>query len=119
MEDKFRKILSKHPSIPAEKLLAYLDGRLEGAERMEVEMAMIESEFLSDAAEGLEQIGDTKRINSLVEGLNKGLRRKMRRDRRLYRKGDAGFPGWLAFTAIILLMLIIAGFLVLKMMSKG
>jgi hypothetical protein len=43
----------------------------------------------------------------------------MRRDRRLYRKGDAGFPGWLAFTAIILLMLIIAGFLVLKMMSKG
>ena len=119
MEDKFRNILSKHPTIPADKLMAYLEGRLEDAERIEVEMAMVESEFLSDAAEGLEQIGDANRIRSMVDRLNRRLRHKagQRNDRQ--KKGVSGFPTWLTFTVIILLILIIAAFLVLRLASKA
>jgi hypothetical protein len=118
MEDKYQKILSDHPNIPAEKLLAYLEDRLGDRERMEVEMAMVESSFLSDAAEGLEQIGDAQRIRVMVDGLNKGLHRKTSRrsDRRRWKR--AGFPAWLAFSVLILMILVVAGYFVLRLLNS-
>lgn len=118
MDDKMRKILSEHPSIPPEKLLAYLEGRLEEQDRIEVEMAMVESDFLSDAADGLAQIHDTGRISSMVEDLNRGLRRKTAKKRRRLWAEGTGFPLWLTFAAILVLILILAGFFVLSMMTR-
>jgi hypothetical protein len=118
MKDKYQRILSDHPNIPAEKLLAYLEDRLGDRERLEVEMAMVESSFLSDAAEGLEQLGDTHRIQGMVDGLNRGLLRRTSQLSRRHKRVLAGFPGWLAFTVLILLILIVAGFFVLKLLSR-
>lgn len=117
MDDSIRNILAEHPSIPPEKLLAYLEGRLEGHDRIEVEMAMIESDFLSDAAEGLGAIRQPAQIPSMVEDLNRRLRRKTRHKYRPFGSGHAGFPFWLTFAAILLLILILAGFFILRLMS--
>lgn len=119
MDDKYRKILSEHPNIPEDRLVAYLEGRLNDRERMEVEMAMVESRFLSDAVEGLEQIGDPQRIQGMVDGLNRGLRQKASQRSRLRKRRMADFPGWLAFAVLILLILAAAGYFVLKLLSKG
>ena len=119
MDDNIREILSEHPSIPPETLLAYLEGRLDEKGRLEVEMAMVDSDFLSDAAEGLEAIRDTGRIHTMVEDLNRGLRRRTRKKRGILDAGQSGFPLWLAFAAILLLMLIVAGFFVLRLMTRG
>lgn len=118
MDDKLRNILSAHPSIPSEKLIAYLEGRLDESGRLEVERAMVESEFLSDAADGLESIRDTGRIHAMVNDLNRGLRRRTRKKREYIRVGRTGFPLWLAFAAIVLLILMVAGFYVVKLMSR-
>jgi hypothetical protein len=118
MDDNIRNILSEHPSIPPETLLAYLEGRLDEKGRLEVEMAMVDSEFLSDAAEGLEAIRDKGRIHSMVEELNRGLRRRTRKKRGYIRVGETGFPIWLGFAAILLLILMVAGFYVVKLMSR-
>lgn len=119
MDDNIRNILSEHPSIPPETLMAYLEGRLDEKGRQEVEMAMVDSEFLSDAAEGLEAIRDTGRIHSMVDDLNRGLRRRTRKKREYIRIGRTGFPLWLAFAAILLLILIVAGFVVLRLMTRA
>ena len=119
MDDKLRNMFSEHPGIPPEQLIAYLEGRLDEKDRLEVEKSMVESEFLSDAAEGLEAIRDTGRINSMVDELNHRLRRRtMKKSGNLW-VGHSGFPLWLSFAAILLLILMIAGFFVLKLMTRA
>jgi hypothetical protein len=118
MDNNYRKILSDHPSIPPEKLLAYLEGRLDEQTRLEVEMAMVESEFLSDAADGLKQFKNPDGIANMVEDINRGLRKQARNRRRSSWTSHAGFPLWLTFAAILLLLLLIAGFFVLRLLTK-
>ena len=119
MDDKYRNILSDHPSIPPEKLLAYLEGTLDEQSRLEVEMAMVESEFLSDAADGLQQFSNPERIGHMVDDINRGLRKRTRNRRRSGWAGHAGFPLWLTFAAFLLLLLLMAGYFVLKLMTRG
>jgi hypothetical protein len=119
MDDKYRKILSEHPSIPPEKLLAYLEGGLDEQSRIEVEMAMVESEFLSDAADGLQQFRNPEMISGLVEDINRGLRHRTGIKKRPVWRRDARFPLWLTFAAIILFLLIITGFIVIKLMTRS
>ena len=118
MDDNIRNILAEHPTIPPEKLLAYLEGLLDERDRIEVEMAMIESDFLSDAADGLAAISQPAQIPAMVEDLNRALRQKTRKQKRRLSLSHAGFPIWLTFAAILLLILIVAGFFVLRLLSN-
>lgn len=119
MDDRYRHMLSNNASIPPEKLLAYLEGKLGDPERMEVEMAMVESDFLADASEGLEHMQEPARIPGIVDELNLRLRQHARGRQHRSIPTPAGFPGWLAFAAILLILLTIAGYIVLRLTVKG
>lgn len=119
MKRDWAEILSEHPDIDPERLRAYLEGRLEGEDRHRVERQMAESEFLSDAMEGLATLPDKGRLTAIVADLNRGLHRRTRERRsRLFRNG-IGFPAWLAYATVIFILLILAAWLILRAMPGG
>ncbi|NDC77858.1 MAG: zf-HC2 domain-containing protein [Chitinophagia bacterium] len=119
MKGDWEKILSEHPDIDPDRLTAYLEGRLEGEDRHRVERQMAESDFVSDAMEGLATLPDKGRLPGIVADLNRGLRRRTSERRsRLFRNG-IGFPAWLAYATVIFILLILAAWLILRAIPAG
>jgi hypothetical protein len=89
-----------------EKLLAYLEGILPPEEQHEVETWLADEGMESDAVDGLQELANTERtqsINSLNNRLRKTIGRKTRKTRKL--KTDVNL---LAAVLIILLLIIVA-----------
>lgn len=119
MNGNWDRILSDHPEIDPERLTAYLEGRLSGEERHRVERLMAESDFVSDAMEGLSMMPDRGRLPGIVADLNRGLRRRTRdRRRRIFRNG-MGFPSWLAYATVLFILLVIVAWLILRTLEAG
>jgi hypothetical protein len=114
MKGDWGKILSEHPDIDPERLTAYLEGRLEGEDRHRVERQMAESDFISDAMEGLAGLPDKGRLPGIVADLNRGLHRRTRERRRRLFRNSIGFPAWLAYSIVIFILLILAAWLILR-----
>jgi len=86
-EDLFNILTNSNKDIDNQKLLDYLQGKLNKEEKHELEKTIADSEFMTDALEGLEKIHDEKKLQRFVEQLNKGLhnhleKKKLRRQQR-------------------------------------
>ncbi|MCF8450277.1 MAG: hypothetical protein K9G49_10450 [Taibaiella sp.] len=93
-------------SLKEEKLLAYLEGKLPPEEQHEVETWLADEGMESDAVDGLQELANVERtqsINSLNNRLRKTVGRKTRKTRKL--KTDVNL---LAAVLIILLIIVVA-----------
>jgi hypothetical protein len=100
--------------IDDQKLMDYLQGKLSGQEKYEVEKWMADNDIAGDAVEGLEDIKDKIDLQSYVDQLNKNLlvqlqKKKQRRIKMRLKE----FP-LLYFTVVLILLLCIIAYFVLR-----
>ena len=115
MSDDLKDILSNlNNDIEQDKLLDYLNKNLSAAEAHEVEKQMADDEFMNDAVEGLEHFKDKTHLPSLVEQLNKDLKKQTAKKKAKKEKRKLKDQPWFYITLVILLLLVIISFVVIK-----
>ncbi|MBX3242453.1 MAG: hypothetical protein KIT80_04885 [Chitinophagaceae bacterium] len=108
-------ILSESDGIDQQKLLEYLQGNVSEEERHEIEKLLIDSDFDSDALEGLESVKDRTRLPVVMNELNRQLVKKLSKRRKKNKKPiNLMIP---VVTTIIILLLILMFYLYIR--SRG
>lgn len=116
MKDELKKILTNNPegNLSQEQLLQYLKDELAQQEKHDFEKQLIDDSFSNDAVEGLQELKNQQKINLIVEGLNRDLRKKITNKRNLRNQRTIKTQWLLYFSIIIFLILIVLVFLYLK-----
>ncbi len=119
MSENLKDILSHlNPGIDQETLLLYLQGKLSADQQHEVEKQMIDSDFDSDAMEGLQEFRNKKEISHLVEQLNKDLKKRTEKKKRFRKKLQLNIEPWIIFAIVLILLIAVLAFLVIKQQQK-
>jgi hypothetical protein len=114
MQENLKDILSNlSTDIDQETLLLYLQGKLSPEKQHEIEKQITDSEFESDAFEGLQNIKDQKHLQSIVNQLNFDLKKQTARKRAFREKMRLKEEPWLILSLIIILLLIIISYIVI------
>jgi anti-sigma factor RsiW len=114
MNDELLNILSNsNKDIDNQKLMDYLSGKLSAGEKHDFEKALIDSEMMNDAVEGLEKIKN-KNVSALVEQLNTNLHKQLEKKKSKKEKRLIKDLPWLYLSIILILIIILIAFLVIK-----
>jgi len=73
---KANNIFEHTDCISEETLLKYISNKLSSAEKHEVEKHLIDCDMCSDAAEGLQMLGDKKKISNITSELNQKIQNR-------------------------------------------
>ena len=115
MSDDLLNILSNsNKDIDNQKLMDYLSDKLSAKDKHDFEKQMIDSDFINDAVEGLESFEKQTDINEYASQLNKNLRKKLETKKLKRNKRKIKDIPWFYYAIILVLILVIAGFLILK-----
>jgi ribosomal protein S18 len=101
----------------AEELIRYLQGKATDEERFEIENLMADSEFISDAVEGLQNFKDPKQVREYVAELNKMLKNQTAKKTARKQKRKLGDQNWLVIAILAILFISIAGYLLIHFFS--
>ncbi|MBI5856689.1 MAG: hypothetical protein HZB42_03480 [Sphingobacteriales bacterium] len=119
MPENLKDILSHlSTEVDQEILLLYLRGKLSEKEKHELEKQLLQNDFDNDALEGLQEIKDKQQIQYMVEMLNRDLKKKTEKKRKLREKMKLKDQPWLYISILILLLLIILAYMVIRRMLK-
>ncbi|HEX6333193.1 MAG TPA: hypothetical protein VFZ78_03140 [Flavisolibacter sp.] len=114
MDQKLKDILSSlTPGVDQETLLHYLQGKLTAEEQHEVEKSLASGEFESEAMEGLQQFSNTTKLTLLVDQLNRDLRKRTDRKRRMREKLRLKPDPWLLVAVILVLLLAVISYVII------
>ena len=115
MNDDLLNILSHaNKDIDNQKLMDYISDKLSAEEKHSLEEAMIDSEMMNDAMEGLDGFKNKKEVSALVEQLNTNLKKQLEKKKSKKLKRKIKDLPWLYLTIILILIIILVGFLVIK-----
>lgn len=108
-KDLLNILSNSNKDINDQKLMDYVSGKLNESERHEVERWMAEHAFEEEAVEGLQEMGDSVKIEMEVGRLNKEL--KVMLNKKKQRKGRRKLfdNKWALVTLVVLLALITLG----------
>jgi hypothetical protein len=115
MPDNYKDILSNlSTEIDQETLLLYLQGKLTGEKKNEVEKKLLGDEFSEDAVEGLDAFKDKEQIKYMVEMLNRDLKKKTAKKKK--RKESLRYKDqpWIYISALIILLLLVISYVVIR-----
>lgn len=119
MSENLKDILSNlSTDIDQETLLLYLQDKLTGEKKHEVEKKLLENEFASDAAEGLQEFKNNEHLSILVDHLNRDLKKKLEKKRTPRTKIHLKEYPWLYFAVILIIVLIIISYFIIHRMLK-
>ena len=114
MQDDLKNILSNAAGNSNQnQLLKYLKDELEHAEKHEVEKSAVDDAFENDALEGLQQIEHQQKIELIVDGLNRDLKKRTGKKYNSRKSMKLKPQWWLYFSILILLILIVLFYLFL------
>ena len=115
MSEEYKDILS-HLSVEVdqETLLLYLQGKLSGEKKHEVEKKLMENEFADDAMEGLQQFKDKQQLNYTVEMLNRDLKKKLEKKKQRREKMRIKDQPWIYIAILIFILLIVLSYIVIQ-----
>lgn len=115
MSDELINILShSNKDIDNQKLMDYLSNKLSAEEKHSFEEQMIDSEFMTDAVEGLSNFEKQKDIELYARELNKNLKKKLEKKKSGRSKRQIKDMPWFFFAIILVLILAIVSFLLLR-----
>ena len=114
MNNDLLNILSHSKETDHQKLLDYLENKLSPEEKHEVEKLVVDSDFDSDAAEGLQQLPDKSHLPEVVNELNKILVKKLSKRRKKLLKKKPPELVIPVVTTIIILLLILMFYVLLR-----
>jgi hypothetical protein len=116
--DLINLLSNSNKEIDNQRLMDYLAGKLSQAEAHDIEQLLMESDFHTDAADGLLEIEDKSRIAKLVYELNNNLKYQLaEKKKRKQKRGIKGQPLWL-MTLLIFLLLIVLCYLIIHFYLK-
>src|SRR5687767_198709 len=105
MRENLKDILSHlTPDIDQETLLLYLQGKLSDEQRHEVEKKLADSDFDSDAMDGLEGFKDKHQIAYTVEMLNRDLKKKVEKKKQRRAKLTLPDQSWIYIAVFIVII---------------
>ena len=117
MQENLKDILSNlSTDIDQETLLLYLQGKLSEEQKHAIEKEMLDSEFTSDALEGLESFKDKEQLQYMVEMLNRDLKKKTEKKKKRREKMKIKDQPWLYMSILILILLLVMSYIVIKRM---
>lgn len=96
------------------KLIDYLEGKLSGEEKHQVEKWLADHDMAGDALEGLENMKEKKNLQQYVDQLNKNLQVQLQKKKRHRVKMRLKEYPWIYFTVVLILLLCIIGYFVLR-----
>ncbi len=99
-----------------QKLLDYLNGKLSGDEKHEVEKWMADNDIADEAIEGLQNIKEKKDLPLYIEQLNKNLQDQLEKKKEHRVKMRIKEYPWIYLAAALILLLCIVGFIILRML---
>src|SRR5450432_4281533 len=91
--------------VDQETLLLYLQGKLSEEKKHEVEKTLLQNEFDDEALEGLQEIKDKEQINYMVEMLNRDLKKKTEKKKKIREKMKIKDQPWIYIAILIFLLL--------------
>ena len=120
MQENLKDILSHlSTEVDQETLLLYLQGKLSAEQQHEVEKKLMNSDFASDAAEGLQGFKDQQRLELLVKQLNRDLRSKTDKKKAYRERRIIKLDPWIIITLIVILVLVVISFFILQKYSAA
>lgn len=113
-KDLLNILANSNKDIDNQQLMDYLSGKLSGDALHELERSMAGDEFLNDAVEGLQQIGDKKDMQSYVDELNAAMQKSLqkKKQRRLRRRIKE--EPWTYLAIILVIVLCVLGYIVIR-----
>lgn len=115
MAEKLTDISSSHhEEFSKEQMLKYLNGELSPEEQHKMEEAMLDSDLVNDAVEGLQSLGSTKNIPGIEQDINANLRKYLQKKKDRRSKRTIRELPWMYIFIVIILLLIIISFAVIK-----
>lgn len=119
MSKELKDILSHlNPEVDQETLLQYLQGKLSAEQQHEVEKQLMDSDFETDALEGLQNFKDKKNISLLVDQLNADLKKRTEKKKRFKQKLKLELDSSLVLAVIIILLLVVISFVIIHKATK-
>jgi CHASE3 domain sensor protein len=111
---KIQNILHTNEQLSDEQLLQYLQDAVNDDERHVIEKQMIDSNFMDDAVEGLQQFKNKKDINQYVTDLNTQLQKHTANKKKRNAKRKLKLHDWILYAVVIVILLCMLGYFVLK-----
>lgn len=119
MSDDLLNILSQsNKDIDNQMIMDYLANRMSAEEKHAFEEALLESELLDDAVEGLAQLKDKTGATLLAERLNKNLQKQLKEKRKRKEKRKLKELSWIYFFIAAILIIIIISMLAIHFLQK-
>jgi hypothetical protein len=109
---------NSNKDIDNQQLMDYLSGKLSGEALHEVERSMAENEFVNDAVEGLQQIGDKKNMQAYVDELNASMQKTLEKKKQRRLKRRLKEEPWSLLAVVIVIALCILGFVIIRQLLK-
>ena len=120
MEENYKDILSNlSTEIDQETLLLYLQGKLTGDKKHEVEKHLLQHEFNEDAIDGLQEFKDKEQLQYMVEMLNRDLRKKTQLKKKRREKMRIKDQPWLWVSVLIIILLLVLAYIVIHRMLNS
>lgn len=115
MSGDLKDILSNsNKDIDNQQLMDYLASQLSKDNSHEVEKSMADDEFMNDAVEGLQQIGNNQQVLAYAEQLNKDLQKQIEKNKKRKNKRRLKDSPYTYFTIVIILLLLMLCFIIIK-----
>ena len=120
MKENYKDILSNlSTNIDQETLLLYLQGKLSGEKKHEVEKELLQGDFEEDALEGLQDFKDKEQLQYMVEMLNRDLKKKTAKKKERREKMKIKDQPWIYISILILFILIAISYVVItRLLNK-
>ncbi len=112
--DLLNILSNSNKDIDNQKLMDYLSGQLSEQDKHEVEAWMLENDFENEAMEGLLQVSGKKKIDTVVDQLNKDLNQYIRKKKNQRQKRKIQEAPWVYIAIVLILMLVVVAYIVIK-----
>jgi hypothetical protein len=113
-----KDILNEDDDLRDEDLLKYVQENLSREEEYKVEKQIADSDFVSDAVEGLQSIQNKRSIEQYVDELNRQLRKQVSVKKRRKEKRKWKEERWIIISVVIVLLLCILAYAVVRYNHK-
>ena len=113
-----KNILSNSEEMNEHDLLKYLEGNATDSEMHAIEAQMADSAFVDDAIEGLQAIGENKKILQIKDQLNQQLKKATNKKEKNKRRREFMDQQWLIVAVLAIILLSVVGYLLIHYYSK-
>ncbi len=113
-----QNIILNDDEMNEEQLMNYLKGNLSNEELHNVEKQMANSEFVSDAIEGLQTFSSNSKLDKYVHQLNQSLHQHLINKKQQKEKRKIKDFSWIILSVIIILLLCLLGYVVISLQKK-